>query len=441
MPRQKSTHIDDPAAVGARLRAAREQVGLSQRQLSFLGCSPAYISRIEAGERIPSLQLLRELGRRLGVSEDYLATGTDTPARTTPLLLEAEIALRLDELERAEELFASVLEGATGPYETAAAKEGLGHLALRRGKPRDAISLFEQALMTSNQDESERPALAEGLGRAYAMLGEFAPAIAIFERCCTIFAERSDTVQTVRFSCLLGYALMDNGNLDRAEEAIGRALAEGSKVIHDPITRARLYWAQSKLRMDQGDSEAAVRYAYQTLATLQLTEDLHYQAIAHQLVAHLENDRRRPEEALRHLEQGWPLIERSGTPLELAHFRIEEARALARLGREEEAAALAMSITGQLGDALPEDSGRAYTVLADVFVELGHSERAQELYELAAEFHRQNNPNRYLVEIYSKLAELCELNGHKNEAYEYMKKALGMQQAVTLKFATGAARR
>jgi transcriptional regulator with XRE-family HTH domain len=55
--------------------------------LSFPGCSPAYISRIEAGDRIPSLQLLREMGQRLGVSEDYLATGKerhDEHAQTEP---------------------------------------------------------------------------------------------------------------------------------------------------------------------------------------------------------------------------------------------------------------------------------------------------------------------------------------------------------------------
>src|SRR5215203_7412446 len=100
MPRQKSTHVDNPAAVGGRLKLAREKAGLSQRQLSFPGCSPAYISRIESGDRIPSLQLLREMGRRLSVSEDYLATGTergDDPAG----LIEAELALRLDERQLA----------------------------------------------------------------------------------------------------------------------------------------------------------------------------------------------------------------------------------------------------------------------------------------------------------------------------------------------------
>ena len=79
MPKQKSQHVDDPVAVGRRLREAREAAGLSQRDLSFSGCSAAYISRIEAGTRIPSLQLLREMGRRLGVTEDYLATGASSP--------------------------------------------------------------------------------------------------------------------------------------------------------------------------------------------------------------------------------------------------------------------------------------------------------------------------------------------------------------------------
>ena len=55
------SHVDDPAAVGRRLKEARLAAGLSQRQLSFPGCSAAYISRLEAGDRVPSLQLLRKL--------------------------------------------------------------------------------------------------------------------------------------------------------------------------------------------------------------------------------------------------------------------------------------------------------------------------------------------------------------------------------------------
>ena len=76
-PRQKLSYVDDAVSVGRRLRAAREQAGISQRALSFPGCTAAYISRIENGERIPSLQLLREFAARLSVSEQYLAYGRD----------------------------------------------------------------------------------------------------------------------------------------------------------------------------------------------------------------------------------------------------------------------------------------------------------------------------------------------------------------------------
>src|SRR5436190_10256651 len=113
MPRQKSTHVDDPKAVGLRLRDARENAGLSQRQLAFPGCSPAYISRVESGQRIPSLQLLRELGRRLGVSADYLATGEEE--RAWDELNEAEIALRLDDIELAEHRFTEVSASEVDP--------------------------------------------------------------------------------------------------------------------------------------------------------------------------------------------------------------------------------------------------------------------------------------------------------------------------------------
>jgi transcriptional regulator with XRE-family HTH domain len=75
--RQKTRHIDDPRELGRRLHQLRVGARLTLRELAFPGCSPAYLSRIEHGERVPSLQLLVELGRRLGVDTDYLAWGVE----------------------------------------------------------------------------------------------------------------------------------------------------------------------------------------------------------------------------------------------------------------------------------------------------------------------------------------------------------------------------
>ena len=75
LKRERIPHVDEPRAVGKRLLEARLAAGLSQRELAFPGCSAAYISRIERGERIPSLQVLRELASRCNVSETFLAWG------------------------------------------------------------------------------------------------------------------------------------------------------------------------------------------------------------------------------------------------------------------------------------------------------------------------------------------------------------------------------
>jgi transcriptional regulator with XRE-family HTH domain len=119
--RERIPHVDDPAAVGRRLTEAREAMGLSQRELAFPGCTPAYISRIERGERVPSLQVLRELARRCGVSETFLAWGrTDR--------LDAAVAERIQALQAAE---------ASGSLATRAA----AYAALARASNRAARSL------------------------------------------------------------------------------------------------------------------------------------------------------------------------------------------------------------------------------------------------------------------------------------------------------------
>jgi transcriptional regulator with XRE-family HTH domain len=73
--RDRIPHYDDAIEVGRRLHDAREAAGLSQRELAFPGCSAAYISRIERGERIPSLQVMRQLALRIGITEEELSHG------------------------------------------------------------------------------------------------------------------------------------------------------------------------------------------------------------------------------------------------------------------------------------------------------------------------------------------------------------------------------
>src|SRR5256714_5994379 len=93
------TQQTGPESIGQRLRRLRLERQLSQRELASPGVSYAYISRIEAGARRPSVKALRMLGRKLGVSADYLETGSEirgTDERELQIA-DAELQLRLAE--------------------------------------------------------------------------------------------------------------------------------------------------------------------------------------------------------------------------------------------------------------------------------------------------------------------------------------------------------
>lgn len=66
--------------VGDRIRQRRLELGLSQRALATEGVSYAYISRLEANARTPSVKALRKLAIRLDVSVHWLESGKQDPA-------------------------------------------------------------------------------------------------------------------------------------------------------------------------------------------------------------------------------------------------------------------------------------------------------------------------------------------------------------------------
>ena len=426
MPRQKSRHVDDPSKVGERLREAREHAGLSQRAIAFQGCSPAYISRIEAGERIPSLQVLRELGRRIGVTPEFLATGGEAQHEAENALVEAEIALRLDDLDAAEAGFLKRSES-DDPAFRSRALEGLGQVAARRGEPREAIRLLEEALSVAGDEPADRPSLADSLARAYASAGELAPAISLLRRVRRRVrdARRPGAVRPLRRHPR--ERAHRHRRLRRRRATLAEALTRGRDAV-DPYTRARLYWAQSRLLTTQGNQEGAARYARLTLATLRATEDTYALAHAMEMLAHIQIELGKADEALELLDEGEPLIRTSGTEAEVAHFRLERARALAALGDEEQAGRLAHEVAGKLREQ-PTAEGRSYVLLGEIFERLGDEERARELYELGIERLEEQPVGRYLVVAYRRLAESLKRAGRRDEALALLERALGAQEA------------
>lgn len=426
MPRRPSDqHIDNPAAVGRRLRQTRIEAGLSQRGLAFEGCTPAYISRIEAGQRIPSLQLLRELANRIGVDVEYLARGDAASAAVNDPLAEAELELRLGGVDAARKRFTEVAAAdEADDRDRARAFAGLGQIAFGNGDCPDAIKNFDRALELWPHLEADDPGLADSLGRAYAMTNQYELAVALFERRHEEAMARRDLIQTVRFAVLLANTLVDCGSFGRAEELVGHALAQNGD-DGDPLTNARLWWTQSRLHALQGEPILAEKYARLALDTLMLTEHTRYVGLARQVLAHIYLDQGRAEEALDVLEPARAILEISDNVYDRGVFRVELARALVELGRLDEAIVPAEAAAAELHEVSPIDAGRAHDVLATALRRQGELEAAIQASERALTLLPVND--RYRLAVSSNLAEMLREQGRSDEALDVLSDAVRSQ--------------
>ena len=421
MPRRPSSHVDDPAAVGRRLRQAREAAGLTQRELSFEGCTAAYVSRIEAGARVPSLQILREFGKRLGVSADYLATGSDGAGDLSSDFLEAEVSLQLGDEQRARELYEAARGSADSAAALARAQLGLGRLALRRGDVPEGIALLEAALDSGELAPGDASTAANALGRAYVAQSRFDEGFALFHRFLDEARGRGDQFEEVRFALLLANAHIDSGDFGRAHETLGEILDLARKTA-DPMFRASVYWSQSRVHLARGEPDRAAEYAQMAIATLKASEQTLAAAGALLLLAFIENDRGNPEAALELVAEGEPIVAAAGEATDAAMFAVERARALSALGEGDEAAALLLGIVPRLNAAAPKDAARAYLAVADIFRAQGDIPRALELYELAVE--QAPVPGRSVAAALTAMAEIYEEQGEPQLALDLLKRAL-----------------
>jgi tetratricopeptide (TPR) repeat protein len=87
-----------------------------------------------------------------------------------------------------------------------------------------------------------------------------------------------------------------------------------------------------------------------------------------------------------------------------------------------------MEVTDQLRGTNPVDAGRSYALLGGVLADLGETDRAREVLELAIDLLEQEAPTRYLVQAYKRLATLLKEQGDKDAALEVLERALGIQE-------------
>jgi tetratricopeptide (TPR) repeat protein len=418
-----------PESIGHRLRRLRLDRNLSQRELASPGVSYAYISRIEAGARRPSVKALRQLARKLGVSVEYLETGSDLRDvdQRELRLADLELELRLaNEPEKAERALRAIVDEAVAAGDSAGAlraQVALGLAAAHAGRNAEAAEQLERAVESGTLSPARRPDVYATLGQAYAALGQPQRAVELFERCLGEVTEEApdDVASQVRFSTYLSYVLSDLGDFSRAETVLDDALARAGNV-GDAYTRVRLYWGLARLNTHRDEPAVALDYARRAIALLEVTEDTLHLARAHLLCGTIMTMQGKVEDAGAQFDAAERLFGSHPEPLDRANLRTDQARRATLLQRPEEAEQLAREAVDALGDEHPMERGVALGVLAEALGQQGKRE-ADKAFEEAAKLLEEHGRQFERSDIYRAWARYLRKTGRESEAIDVLDRA------------------
>lgn len=414
-------------SVGQRVRRLRLARGLTQRQLAAPGVSNAYVSRIESGDRAPSLRVLRILARRLGVPLEYLETGAPVPAAAERQLRlsDAELELRLGRnLTKAERVFHDELAQGDEPALAARAHAGLGRLAARRSDHAETIGELEAATRSGYFPPEARPDFYRTLAAAYTAIGEPRRAVRLLSDSLDELRERvpEDATLHIRFAVYLAAAYSEVGEPTLARHALEEAHEKAQHESASPQIRINLYWASARAAWLEADSEGALVHIHRAIGLLETTEDTYNLALAHLLCAQLLNLDERSDEAGQHLERAERLFVLGAEESDLGVLRAEQAKRAAALADAKEAMARATEAKRLLGNDA-RHLGLKWHALAAAHRVSGDTGQAERYYSKALDVLRDRRQWRESSIVARELARFLRERGRDSEAFELMDEA------------------
>jgi transcriptional regulator with XRE-family HTH domain len=421
-------------SVGQRIRRLRLERGLSQRQLGTPGVSYAYVSRIENGDRKPSLKALRKIASKLDVDVEYLETGNPVSAGAERelRLRDAELELRLGgDLERVEEVLRALLaEEGLGEHLETRVRATLGTLLARRGENEEARRQLEAVTASKAVRPETRPDVFEVLATVYAATRSEQLGVDLLQRCIAAVDEDDRYMtQRVRFRTFLAQVFSSTGALDRARDVLDEAMGLAERLVR-PQDRITLYWTGARIEwMEAHNADAALTFTGRAIGLLEATEDTIELARAHLLAAQICNLDRRPEEAQEHLRQAEPLLAFGDDRPSFGALRAEQAKAEAQLGD----VARAVELGREAKELLAGDvrfAPNASHALALAYTAAGDVDAADAEYDRAVSALAQREQWREAIKVARDWADALRSADRVERAYAVLEQATQFGQRI-----------
>ena len=425
----------DLTVLGQRLREARTRRGLTQRQIAGRDVSVAYVSRIEAGQRRPDMQLLARICKRLDVTVDELLAGmNDQQAEELVLSLEyAELALMSGDAPAAELQLRDVMQRA--PEGSASRRHATWLLARAleaQGQLNEAVDLLES--LVSGPPALTSIAAAIALCRCYREAGDLSRAIHVGEAALAAVADGvpAGDDEEVQLVVTLAAAYFERGDTVYAtrlcSDALRRADARGSR-----NARAAAYWNASVMHHRRGSTAEAVRLASRALALLAEGDDSRNIARLRAQLGRMMLQQSPPDVpgATSCLEQARAeLVATDGSDVDIARCDGQLARARLATGDLEGASSLASSVRS-LADTWPMVAADADATLGRVAAMRGDLDEARQMFRRAIGALSGAEADRDAAQLWYELGGLLDAAGDglsARDAYRSAAACLGLVQ-------------
>jgi transcriptional regulator with XRE-family HTH domain len=268
---------------GERLRAVRTAAGLSQSALAGDGLSASYVSRLEAGQRTPSREIVHQLADKLGCSATELLDGepSEREARIELELAFARLAVEHGESTQARERLQRLLTEAGIPARVRDEIQlQLSVACERSGDLPAAVKVLTPLFERACQEDAAHPThlvvtvVGMRLVGCYIDSGDVNQAIVLGEQAleCARAQNLSGTTQFYRLAATVMSAYMERGDWTHASLWAESLLSEATRQ-QTAIGQAAIYWNAAALAERQGNLSTALGMAERALAHLSEQEN------------------------------------------------------------------------------------------------------------------------------------------------------------------------
>lgn len=415
--------------LGARVRSARKELGLSQAQLAGDELTKGFISQLESGLVRPSIRSLQLLAARLGKPLDYFV-GDESLAGGKRLAfhrLAAEAAAERREWEDVRRHVALGLDHASDPRDRAALLHLLGRAeGAMRGFER-TFDLVAEAL--SLTDPAVDPELVANLlslrGHAYAELGQLVASTEAYEAALDIVEkyEVADPRLRSRILISLGTVYRRTGRTTKAIAAYEPALAMASR-SEELLLAARGFMGIAVTHYDSGELDTAINYYRRALDLFQRVADIDFELNTLQSIATIQFE---AGEFAKAKESGERAMKRA---LEVgnAHWagvaEVILARIALREGRSQDALRMAKhaeAILREAGDRIQQAD--ALGAVGAAYESLGLVDDADRAYRASIDLYTGVNDLADRSGMAAEYAKVLRARGEIDKAFEMLELA------------------